>query len=102
MSIEEFVLIPRQLFIQEQQQVSQILKNPEIQNPAKQLQLLQRNSKRPEAPSTIHFSSEQQPHNVSTADKENQSMANGISSKFLYDIDFLQDEKFQKAKKILE
>ena len=29
-------------------------------------------------------------------------MANGISSKALYDIDFLQDEKFQKAKKILE
>ena len=48
------------MFIQEQQQVLQILKNPEIQNPAKQLSLLQRNLKRQTAPSAIHFRSEQQ------------------------------------------
>ena len=35
MSAEEFVLIPRHMFIQEQGEVLQILKNPEIQNPAK-------------------------------------------------------------------
>ena len=96
------MLIPHQMFIQEQRQVSQILKNPKIQSPAKQLSLLQRNSKRPETPSTIHFGSKQQTENVTTSDKENQSMANDISSKVLYDIDFLQDEKCQKAKKILE
>ena len=39
--------------------VSQILKNPEIQNPAKQLSLLQGNSKRQIAPATAHFISEQ-------------------------------------------
>ena len=102
MSTEELMLIPHQMFIQEQRQVSQVLKNPEIQSLAKQLSLLQRNSKRPEAPSTIHFGSKQQTENVTTADIENQSMANDISSKVLFDIDFLQDEKCQKAKKILE
>ena len=41
-----------------------------------------KNSKRQTAPSKFHFSSEQQTENVTTADRENQSTANNISSKF--------------------
>ena len=102
MSTEEFVLIPRPMFIEEQREVAQILQNPEIQNPGKQLSLLQRNSKPQTPPASIEFSLEQQTDNVTTADEENQSMIDNINSKVLYDIDFLQGEKFQKEKKILE
>ena len=103
MSTEEFVLIPRHRFIQEQRPVSQILRKPEIQNPAKQLSLLHSNSKQQIAQPTMEFGSEQQTDNVTTADKENQSMmTDNISSQVHYDIVFLRDEKFQKAKKILK
>ena len=98
----EFVLIPRRMFIQEQREVSQILKYPETQSPAKQLSLLQKNSKPQTPPASIQFSSEQQTDNITTVDKENQSMIDNINSKVLYDIEFLQDEKFQKAKNIFE
>ena len=36
------------------------------------------------------------------SDEDNQSMTNDISSKVLFDIDFLPEEEFQKAKKFLE
>ena len=86
------------MFLKERQQGSQVLKNPEIQNPAGELSLLLRDSKRQTAQSTKHFSSKQHTGNVTTADKENQPLNNNISSKFQNDIGFLQDEEIQKAK----
>ena len=51
MHTEEFVLIPRQMYANEQPQIAQLLNNRNVREKAKQISLLQR-SKSPPAPST--------------------------------------------------
>ena len=53
MHTEEFVLIPRQIYANEQPQIAQLLNNKTVREKAKQISLLQR-SKSPPAPSTTH------------------------------------------------
>ena len=48
---EEFVLIPRQKYVNDQSQITQLLNNKNVREKAKQISLLQR-SKSPPAPST--------------------------------------------------
>ena len=43
MHTEEFVLIPRQMYSNEQPQITQILNNKNVRDKAKHLSLLQRN-----------------------------------------------------------
>ena len=59
MHTEEFVLILKQMYTREQPQISQLLSNKNIDNPAKQISLLQRN-KSPSAPSASQQDTEQQ------------------------------------------
>ena len=59
MHTEEFVLIPRQMYANEQHQIAQLLKNKNVREKAKQISLLQR-SKSPPAPSTTQQDTQQQ------------------------------------------
>ena len=59
MHTEEFVLIPKQMYTRQQPHVSQLLSNKDINNPAKQISLLQRNNL-PTAPSVSQQDTEQQ------------------------------------------
>ena len=59
MHTEEFVLIPTQMYTREQPHVSQLLSNKDINNPAKQISLHQKN-KLPTAPPVPQQDTEQQ------------------------------------------
>ena len=56
---EEFVLIPRQMYANEQPQITQLLNDKNVREKAKQISLLQRN-KSPPAPSTTQQDTQQQ------------------------------------------
>ena len=43
MAAEEFVLIPRSIYIREQPEIGQILETPTVQNKALQISMIQRN-----------------------------------------------------------
>ena len=60
---EEFVLIPRQMYANEQPQIYQLLNNKKVREKTKQLLLLQR-SKSPPAPSTTQQDLHQQTDNI--------------------------------------
>ena len=63
MHTEEFVLIPRQMYANEQPQIAQLLNNKNFREKAKQISLLQR-SKSPPAPSTTQQDTQQQTDNI--------------------------------------
>ena len=60
---EEFVLIPGQMYANEQPQIAQLLNNKNVREKAKQITLLQR-SKSPTAPSTTQQDTQQQTDNI--------------------------------------
>ena len=110
MHTEEFVLIPKQMYTREQPQVSQLLSNKNIHNPAKQISLLQRN-KSLSAPSASQQDTEQQT-DASVDDRStiNESMAKSfttdntstIKKGVLNDIRILKGIKFERANTILD
>ena len=59
MHTEEFVLIPRQMYPNEQPEIAQLLNNKNVREKAKQISLLQR-SKSPPAPSTMQQTTSRQ------------------------------------------
>ena len=63
MHTEEFVLIPRQMYANEQPQIAQPLNNKNVREKAEQISLLQR-SKSPPAPSTTQQDTQQQTDNI--------------------------------------
>ena len=110
MHTEEFVLIPKQMYTRQQPQISQLLSNKDVHNPAKQLSLLQRN-KSPSAPPVSQQGTEQQT-DASVDDRStiNESMEKSfmtdntlaIRQGVLNDIKILKWIKFERANKILE
>ena len=110
MHTEEFVLIPKQMYTREQPDVSQLLSNKNVHNPAKQISLLQRN-KSPSAPSASQQDTEQQT-DASVDDRSiiNESMAKSfttdntstIKKGVLNDIRILKGINFERANSILD
>ena len=63
MHTEEFVLIPRQIYANEQSEIAQLLNNKNFREKAKQISRLQRR-KSPPAPSTTQQDTQQQTDNI--------------------------------------
>ena len=63
MHTEEFVLIPRQMYANEQPQITQLFNNKNVRDKARQISLFQR-SKFPPAPSTPQQDTQQQTDNI--------------------------------------
>ena len=116
MHTEEFVLIPRQMYANEQPQITQLLNNKNVRDKAKQISLLQR-SKVPPAPSTPQQDTQQQTDNAletvkdelnETTDekiprlKSSPEVSPEIKERVLRDIKHLDRKKFEKASIILE
>ena len=111
MHTEEFVLIPRQMYANEQPQIAQLLNNKNVQEKAKQISLLQR-SKSPPAPSTTPQDTQQQTDNIlenvkgelneTRDDKIDTKVSTEIREQVLRDIKHLDRKKFEKASIILE
>ena len=108
MHTEEFVLIPRQMYANEQPQIAQLLNNKNVQEKAKQISLLQR-SKSPPAPSTTQQDTQQQTDNIleNVKGELNETRDDKIDTKVsreqvLRDIKHLDRKKFEKASIILE
>ena len=111
MHTEEFVLIPRQMYANEQTQITQLLNNENVREKAKQISLLQR-SKSPSAPSTPQPDTQQQTDNIleTVKDELNETRDEKIDTTFsteirervLRDIKHLDRKKFEKASIILE
>ena len=111
MHTEEFVLIPRQMYANEQPQVAQLLNNKNVREKAKQISLLQR-SKSPPAPSTTQQDTQQQTDNIlenikdelneTRDDKIDPKISTEIRERVLRDIKHLDRKKFEKASIILE
>ena len=107
MHTEEFVLIPRQMYANEQPQIAQLLNNKNVRDKAKQISLLQR-SKSPPAPSTTQQDTQQQTDNIleNVKDELNETRDTKISTEIrervLRDIKDLDRKKFEKASIISE
>ena len=111
MHTEEFVLIPRQMYANEQPQIAQLLNNKNVREKAKQISLLQR-SKSPPAPSTTQQDTQQQTDNIlekikdelneTRDDKIDTKISTEIKERVLRDIKHLDRKKFEKASIILE
>ena len=111
MHTEEFVLIPRQMYANEQPQIAQLLNNKNVRDKAKQISLLQR-SKSPPAPSTTQQDTQQQTDNIlenvkdelneTRDDKIDTKISTEIRERVLRDIKHLDRKKFEKASIILE
>ena len=91
------MLIPCNMFTTEQPQVSQILNNPFTKNKSKQLSLLQSTSKQEPPEAIIQQNTEQQTDDVTVSDEEEKQQSIPDDS-VIDDIDFLDKEKFGKAK----
>ena len=111
MHTEEFLLIPRQMYANEQPQIAQLLNNKNVREKAKQISLLQR-SKSPPAHSTTQQDTQQQTDNIleNAKDELNETRDDKIDTKgsteirerVLRDIKHLDRKKFEKASIILE
>ena len=109
MHTEEFVLIPRQMYANEQPQIAQLLNNKNVREKAKQISLLQR-SKSPPAPYTTQQDTQQQTDNILENVKDELTRDDKIDTKVsaetrervLRDIKHLDRKKFEKASIILE
>ena len=79
---EEFVLIPRQIYANEQPQIAQLLNNKNVRGKAKQISLLQR-SKSPPATSTTQHDTQQQADKIlgSIKDELNETRCEKIDTK---------------------
>ena len=112
MPTEKFLLIPRNMFKTEQSQVSQILNSPVTKNKSKQPSLLQRNSKQESTEAVIQQNTEQQTDDFMVSDEKEKHQCIPddtkrkefveISQSVIDAIDFLDKDKFGKAKKILK
>ena len=111
MHTEEFVLIPRQMYANEQPQNAQLLNNKNVREKAKQISLLRR-SKSPPAPSTTQQDTLQQINNIlenikdelneTSGDKIDTKISTEIRERVLRDIKHLDRKKFEKASIIME
>ena len=111
MHTEEFVLIPRHMYANEQPQIAQLLNNKNVREKAKQISLLQR-SKSPRAPSTTQQDTQQQTDKIlenikyelkeTRDDKIDTKISTEIRERVLRDIKHLDRKKFEKASIILE
>ena len=111
MYTEELVLIPRQMYANEQPQIAQLLNNKNVREKAKQILLLQR-SKSPPAPSTTQQDTQQQTDNIlenakdelneTRDDKMDTKVSTEIRERVLRDIKHLDRKKFEKGSIILE
>ena len=111
MHTEEFVLIPHQMYANEQSQIAQLLNNKNVREKAKQISLLQRR-KSPPAPSTTQQDTQQQTDNIlenvkdelneTRDDKIDKNVSTEIREQVLRDIKHLDRKKFEKASLILE
>ena len=111
MHTEEFVLIPRQIYANEQPQIAQLLNNKNVREKAKQISLLQRSGS-PPAPSTTQQDTQQQTDNnlenvkdglnETRDDKIDAKILNEIRERVLRDIKHLDRKKFKKSSIILE
>ena len=63
MHTEEFVLIPRKMYANDQPEIAQLLNNKNVRQKGKQISLLQRNKSQP-APSTTQQDTQQQTDNI--------------------------------------
>ena len=102
MHTEEFVLIPRQMYANEQPQIAQLLNNKNVREKAKQISLLQR-SKSPPAPSTTQQDTQQQTDNIleNIKDELNETRDDKIDTKIsrervLRDIKHLDRKNLKK------
>ena len=106
------MLIPRNMFTTEQPQVSEILNNPFTKNKSKQLSLPQRTLKQEPPEAVIQQNTEQQTNDVTVSDEEEKQQSipddterkefDEISQSVIDDIDFLDKDKFGKAKIIFK
>ena len=110
MHTEEFVLIPRQMYANEQPQIAELLNNENVREKAKQISLLQR-SKAPPAPSTTQQDMQQQTDilenvkgelNETRDDKIDTKVSTEIRARVLRDIKHLDKRKFVNASIIFE
>ena len=110
MRTEEFVLIPKQIYTSEQPHVFQLLSNKDVNNPTKQISLLQRN-KLPTAPPVSQQDTEQQTDaSVDVRITKNESMEKSfttdntstIKKGVLNDIRILKRTKFERSNTILD
>ena len=121
MHTEEFVLIPRQMYANEQPQITQLLNNKNVRDKAKQISLLQRSKFSP-ATSTPQQDTQQQTDNIletvkdelnettdekiprlkSSPENSSPEVSPEIKERVLRDIKHLDRKKFEKASIILE
>ena len=110
MHTEEFVLILRQMYANEQPQIAQLLNNKNVREKAKQISLLQR-SKYPPAPTTQQDTQQQTDSilenvkdelNETGDDKIVIKVSTEIREQVLRDIKRFDRKKFEKASVILE
>ena len=111
MQTEEFVLTSRQMYANEQPQITQLLNSKNVQEKAKQISLLQR-SKYPSAPSTTQQDRQQQTFNIlenvknelneTRDEKIDTKVSTKIRERGLRDIEQLDRKKCEKASIILE
>ena len=110
MHTEEFVLIPRQMYANEQPQIAQLLNKKNVREKAKQISLLQR-SKSPPAPTTQQDTQQQTDNilenvkdelNETRDDKIDIKVSTEIRERVLRDIKHLDRKKFEKASIILK
>ena len=104
MHTEEFVLIPRQMYANEQPQITQLLNNKNVREKAKQISLLQR-SKSPPAPSTPQQDTQQQTDIIletvkdelnETRDEKIDKVSTEIRERVLSDIKHLDKKSLKK------
>ena len=83
MHTEEFVLIPCQMYANEQPQIAQLVNNKNVREKAKQISLLQR-SKSPPAPTTTQQDTQQQTDNIleNIKDELNETRGDKIDKNF--------------------
>ena len=87
MHTEEFVLIPRQMYANEQPQITQLFNNENVREKAKQISLLQR-SRSPSAPSTPQPDTQQQTDSIlqTVKDELNETRDDKIDTTFSTEI----------------
>ena len=111
MQTEEFVLLPCQMYANEQPQIAQLLNNKNVREKAKQISVLQRSKSRP-ATSTTQQDTQQQADNIlenvkdelneTRDDKIDTKVSTEIRERVLRDIKHLDKRKFEKTSIILE
>ena len=110
MHIEEFALIPKQMYTREQPHVSQLLSNKNIHNPAKQISLHQRNKLPAISSASQHDTEQQTDASVDDRSAINESMEKSLTTDntstigkgVLNDIRVLKGIKNERARKKLE